>query len=223
MHKFVMVSMVMLLVLGLGLAACGAPTEIQPPPTSQPEQPAAPPSQPEQPSAPPSQPAAPPSQPEQPSAPPAAKQLTYEAKTYTNSQYGFSVQYPKEWVERSELINKTVVAAFGVAAAIPGISISVADADGPLTADWIVAQTNSLPDTSEGKVTSDIAPTTLDDGTSAFQYTLEYKYQMFAIKSFGVAADKDGKRIRAWVWTIDSFSPYDETLFSEITHTLSFK
>jgi hypothetical protein len=211
-----MVFMVMLLVSGLALAACATPTETVTPPPSQSEQPAAPPSQPEQPSA-------PPSQPEQPAAPPAATQLTYEANTYTNSEYGFSVQYPKDWVERSELVNNIVVAAFGIPGFIPGMSISVADADGPLTADWIVAETNSLPDTSGGQVTSDITPTTLDDGTPASQYTLKYNYQSYEIMSFGVAADKDGKRIRAFVWTIDAFSPYDETLFSEIAHTLSFK
>jgi hypothetical protein len=221
MHKFV-VFMVMFLVLGLGFAACGAPATVTPPP-SQPQQPSAPPEQPTAPPSQPEQPAAPPSQPEQPAAPPPAKQLSYEAKTYTNSEYGFSVQYPKAWVERPELVNNIVVAAFGVSGFVPGMSISVADADGPLTADWIVAQTNSLPDTSNGQVTSDITSTTLDDGTAAFQYTLKYNYQAFEIMSFGVAADKDGKRIRAWVWTIDAFSPYDETLFSEIAHTLSFK
>jgi hypothetical protein len=212
MHKLVMVFMAIFLVSGLALAACAAPTETVTPPPSQPEQPAAPPSQPEQ-------PAAPPSQPEQP----AAKQLTYEAKTYTNSEYGFSVQYPKEWVERTELENNIVIAAFGVSGGIPGMSISVADADAPLTADWIVAQTNSLPDTSEGQVTSGPSPTELNDKTSAFEYELKYKYQIYDIMAYGVAADKDGKRIRAWVWTIDAFSPYDKTKFSEIAHTLSFQ
>ncbi|UCH51593.1 MAG: hypothetical protein JSV54_02205, partial [Chloroflexota bacterium] len=149
--------------------------------------------------------------------------LSYEAKTYTNSEYGFSVQYPKDWAERTELVNEIVVAAFGITGAIPGMSLSVADADAPLTADWIVAQTNNLPDTSGGKVTSDIEETTLSDGTPAFEYTLKYDYQMYEIKAFGVCTDKDGKRIRAWVWTIDAFSPYDEALFSEIAHTLSIE
>jgi hypothetical protein len=120
-------------------------------------------------------------------------------------------------------VNNIVVAAFGVSGFIPGMSISVADADGPLTADWIVAQTNSLPDTSNGQVTSDITPTTLDDGTPAFQYTLKYNYQSYEIMAFGVAADHNGKRIRAFVWTIDAFAPFDETQFSEIAHTLSFQ
>jgi hypothetical protein len=215
MHKFVMVFMVMLMVVGLGLAACGAPTETVTPPPSQPEQPAAPPSQPEQ-------PAAPPSQPEQPAAPPVAKELSYEANTYTNSEYGFSIQYPKDWVELPAVEGGTKVAAFGISGFIPGVTISVRDADAPLTADWVVAA-----DTDEGstvvKVTSDITSTKLDDGTDAYQYTTSFDNSGYSFVAFAVSADKDGKRIRATVWTIDAFSPYDEALFSEIAHTLSFK
>lgn len=213
-YKLVTIFMAMLLVAGLALAACAAPAEPVTP---------TPPAPPVEPTPPPVEPTPPPVEPTPPPAPPAAKELSYEAKTYTNSEFGFSVQYPKDWVEQPQLVNQIVVAAFGITGFVPGMSISVADADGPLTADWIVAQTNSLPDTSDGKVTSDITPTTLDDGTPAFQYTLKYNYQVYEITSFGVAADKDGKRIRAFVWTIDAFSPYDEALFSEIAHTLSFE
>jgi hypothetical protein len=214
-YRFVTVMMVMLLVLGLALTACKSqtPAETVTPPAET--------------VTPPAQTVTPPPEtvtpPPETVTPPAAHQPTYAAKTYTNSEYGFSVQYPKDWVEQPQLVNKTVVAAFGISGFIPGMSISVADADAPLTADWIVAQTNSLPETSNGKVTSDITPTTLDDGTPAFQYTTKYNYQAFEILSFGVSTDKGGKRIRAFVWTIDAFSPYDGTLFSEIAHTLSVK
>jgi len=220
--KVVTVLVVMSLLLGLALVAC-TPTETVTPPAP-PEQPATPPPA-ETPATPPpaETPATPPPAETPATPPPAAKQLTYEAKTYTNSEYGFSVQYPKEWVDQPQLLNKIVVAAFGIQAFIPGMSISVADASAPLTADWIVAQTNSLPETSDGKVTSDITPTTLDDGSPAFQYTLKYNYQSYEIQAFGVSADKNGKRIRAFVWTIDAFSAYDGTLFSEIAHTLSLK
>jgi pyruvate/2-oxoglutarate dehydrogenase complex dihydrolipoamide acyltransferase (E2) component len=220
MHKFVIVSIVMLMVLGLGLAACQAPTEIQAPP-SQPEQPAAPPSQPEQPAAPPAQPeqpAAPPAQPEQP----AAKQLSFEAKTYADKQYGFSIQYPKDYVERPDVVNGTKVAAFGIPGFVPGVTISVRDADAPLTADWIMAA-NAKEGNSNIKVTSDITPTKLDDGTDAFQYTTSFDDSGYPFLAFATSVDKGGKRIRATVWTIDAVAPYDEALFSEIAHTLSVK
>jgi hypothetical protein len=214
MHKFVIVSMVMLMVLGLGLAACQAPTEIQAPP-SQPEQPAAPPAQPEQ-------PAAPPAQPEQPAAPPAAKQLSFEAKSYTNSQYGFSIQYPKDYVERPDVVVGTKIAAFSIPGFVPGVTVSVRDANAPLTADWIVAA-NTTEGNTNIKVTSDITPTKLDDGTDAFQYTTSFDDSGYSFLAFATSVDKGGKRIRATVWTIDAVTPYDEALFSEIAHTLSVK
>jgi predicted small lipoprotein YifL len=202
-YKFVTILMVMLLVLGLTLAACKSqtPAETVTPPAETVTPPA------EQP----------------PATPPAAHQLTYTAKTYTNSQYGFSIQYPDNWVERPEIAVGTIVAAFGVPGFVPGVSASVRDADAPMTADWVVAA-----DTAEGntdvKVTSPLTETTLDDGTPAVQYTQTYMSSGgYSIVAFAISTDKNGKRIRASVWTIDAFSPYDEALSSEVTHTLSVK
>ena len=202
-YKFVTILMVMLLVLGLTLAACKSqtPAETVTPPAETVTPPA------EQP----------------PATPPAAHQLTYTAKTYTNSQYGFSIQYPDNWVERPEIAVGTIIAAFGVPGFVPGVSASVRDADAPMTADWVVAA-----DTAEGntdvKVTSPLTETTLDDGTPAVQYTQTYMSSGgYSIVAFAISTDKNGKRIRASVWTIDAFSPYDEALSSEVTHTLSVK
>lgn len=184
---------VMSLVLGLTFVACASqkPAETQPP-AAPPEQPAQPPAPP----APPEQQAQPPAPPEQPAQPPAeTKQLSFTAKTYTNSQYGFSFQYPDTWVDRPELLQKTIIAEFGVAGFVPGVGLSVRDADTPLTADWIVAA-----DTDEGntnvKVTSAITPTTLDDGTPAFQYTGAFTSGGYEVVSFATSFDKNGKRIR---------------------------
>ncbi len=211
-YKLATVLVVMSLMLGLILAACGQkpaePTTPAAPPT---EEPAAPPAQ---------EPAAPPAQ--EPAAPPVAKQLSYEAKTYTNSQYGFSIQYPKDWVERPDIVKGTIIAAFGVPGFVPGVSLSVRDADAPLTAEWIVAA-NTAEGNNDVKVTSAVTPTTLDDGTAAFQYPSKFLSGEYEILSFATSIDKDGKRIRATVWTIDAFAPYEETFYSEIAHTLSVK
>jgi hypothetical protein len=209
-HKFVTVFMVMLLVLGLALVACKAPAETVTPPAP-PEEQATPPAPPEQ--------QAPP---EEQATPPAAAELSYEAKTYTNSEYGFSIQYVADWEARPEIAVGTIVAAFGVSAFVPGVSLSVRDADAPLTADWIVAA-NTAEGNTKVKVTSDLKETILFDGTPAIEYTCNYDYQGYEITSFNTSTDKNGKRIRSCVWTIDAFSPYDETLFSEVAHTLSVK
>ncbi|MBN2463940.1 MAG: hypothetical protein JXB43_10135 [Dehalococcoidia bacterium] len=184
--------MVVLLVLGLALVACKS---------QQPET--------EQPSAPQAQGA------EQPA-------LSYKAKTYTNSQYGFSIKYPEDWVERPEIVSGTIIAVFGVPGFIPGVSLSVRDADAPLTADWIVAA-NTAEGNTEVVVTSDLKETTLFDGTPAIAYTSSFTSGQYDIVSYATSVDKNGKRIRATVWTIDAFAPYDEAQFSEIARTLSVK
>ena len=191
--KLVTVFMVILLVLGLTLVAC---TKQKPAET-------------EQPSAPPAQQAEGP-------------KLSFKAKTYTDKENGFSIQYPDSWVERPEIAKGTLIIAFGVPAFVPGVSISIRDADVPLTADWVVAA-NTAEGNTEVKVTSELKETTLADGTPAIEYASSFKSGVYDIVSFAVSTDKNGKRIRATVWTIDSFSPYDEAKFSEIARTLSVK
>jgi hypothetical protein len=228
-YKFVTILMVMLLVLGLSLTACKAqaPAETVTPPAETVTPPAETVTPPAETVTPPAETVTPPAETVTPPAetvtPPAAHQLTYTAKTYTNSEYGFSIQYPDNWEARPEIVTGTIIASFGVPGFVPGFSASVRDADAPMTADWVVAA-----DTAEGntdvKVISPLTETTLDDGTPAIQYTQTYiSSGGYAIKAFAISTDKNGKRIRASVWTIDSFSPYNEALFSEVTHTLSVK
>jgi len=192
-HRFVTVFLVALLVLGLALVACKSQ---EPAETEQPSAPAV-------------------QEVEQPA-------LSYEAKTYTNSEYGLSIQYPKDWEEYPAVVTGTVIASFSVPGFIPGVSLSVRDADEPLTADWIIAA-NTDEGNTEVQVTSDLEETTLADGTPAVQYTSSFTSGQYDIVSFATSTDKNGKRIRVTVWTIDAFSPYDEALFSEIARTLSVK
>jgi hypothetical protein len=199
-YKFVTVLMVMLLVLGLALVACKSqtPAETVTPPAETVTPPA------------------------ETVTPPAAHQLTYTAKTYTNSEYGFSLQYPDAWTEYSAVVTGSVVASFSVPGFVPGVSLSVRDANEPMTADWVVAA-NTAEGNTNVKVTSPPTETTLFDGTPAVQYVSKFTSGQYDIVSFATSTDKNGKRIRATVWTIDAFSPYDETLFSEIARTLSVK
>jgi hypothetical protein len=218
-YKLVTVLIVMLLVIGLALMACKAPAETVTPPAETVTPPAETVTPPAETVTPPAETVTPPAE---TVTPPAAHELTYQAATYTNSEYGFSVQYPSDWVERPEIVTGTIIAVFGVPGFVPGVSLSVRDADEPLTAEWIVAANTDEGNTNV-KVTSDITPTTLDDGTPAFQYTTSCQNQGYGVVNFATSVDKDGKRIRATVWTISDFSPYDEAFFSEIAHTLSVK
>jgi hypothetical protein len=216
-YKFVTVLMVMLLVLGLALVACKAPAEKVTPPTP----PAATPPAATPPAATPPA-ATPPATP--PAAAPAAGPTSYPAATYTNDKYGFSVQYPKDWVERPELVTMPEqLAAFGVAAFVPGVVVYAYDADAPESADWIVASLKKVGNITP-KVLSDIKEETLADGTKAYTFKAGYlSASGYDIISYVIDADKAGKRIRANVFTIDAFAPYDEKLASEVAHTLTFK
>jgi hypothetical protein len=216
-YKFVTILMVMLLVLGLALVACKAPAK----PVTPPAPPAATPPAATPPAATPPA-ATPPATP--PAAPTAAGPTSYPAAAYTNDKYGFSIQYPKDWVARPELVTMPEhLAAFGVAAFVPGVVLYAYDADAPESKDWIVASLVKVGNVSP-KVTSDIKEETLADGTKAYTYQAGYiSATGYDIASYFLDADKDGKRIRVNVFTIDAFAPYDAKLFSEVAHTLTFK
>ncbi|MGD0353447.1 MAG: ABC transporter substrate-binding protein [Dehalococcoidia bacterium] len=173
-----------------------------------------------QPAAPPAgeQPAAPPAG-EQPAAPPAAG-----LATYTNTEYGFSVQYPGDWVARPELIIKPEFqkAAYGVSGFVPGF-VAYAFANPPEESkDWIVtsfkATGNTMP-----KVTSDIKQETLADGTQAYTYKASYVSATgYGIESYVLDADKGTTRFRVNVFTIPDMAPMDEALASQVAHSLTF-
>jgi hypothetical protein len=61
-------------------------------------------------------------------------------KEYVNEEYGFSIQYPADWVERPELVTVKDIhlAAFGIEAFVPGVVCYAYDADAPETKEWIV-------------------------------------------------------------------------------------
>ena len=160
--------------------------------------------------------------PEEPAVP--AEGSSFKAATYTNDEYGFSVQYPSSWAERPELVTtEASQAAFGVPAFVPGIVILAVDADAPVTADWLV-ESYTAQGNEKFEVVSDLEEITLADGPPAVVYKAGYVSATgYDISSYGLEADKDGKRIRLVVFTIDAFSPYDEALFSEIAQTLKFE
>ena len=174
----------------------------------------------------PAAPAAPatPAAPAAPAAPTAAGPTSYPAATYTNDKYGFSIQYPKDWIVRPELVTMPEhLAAFGVAAFVPGVVLYAYDADAPESADWIVASLKKVGNIMP-KVLSDIKEETLADGTKAYTFKAGYlSASGYDIISYVLDVDKAGKRIRVNVFTIDAFAPYDEKLSSEVAHTFTFK
>ncbi|UCH51370.1 MAG: ABC transporter substrate-binding protein [Chloroflexota bacterium] len=165
-----------------------------------------------------------PTKPTEPTEPAAAGATSFAAATYTNDEYGFSIQYPKDWVERPDLLLSPYhINAFSVSAFLPGVTMMAYDAAEPVTADWIV---KSMKDAGNAnpKVKSDLKEVTLSDGTKATQYELTYLSPTnYEVRAVVVDADKDGKRIRVVSWTVEAFEPFNEALQTEIANTLTFK
>jgi hypothetical protein len=155
-------------------------------------------------------------------APPA--ELSFKAKTYTNDKYGFSIQYPEDWVPRPDLMSAPACqAVFGVASYVPGVTVYGFDTPYPETKEGIVQSFRDL-GSQAPKLLSIIKEGTLPDGTKAYTYKLYYIYSSdYEVTAYVLDAfNKEGKQVRVNVWTIDAFAPYDEKLASEIAHTLRF-
>jgi branched-chain amino acid transport system substrate-binding protein len=174
------------------------------------------------------QPAAPPPS-EQPAAPPpageqpAAGATSYPAKTYTNDKYGFSIQLPKDWVSNPSLVVTPYhIDVIGVSNFIPGVAMLVFPADAPESKDWIL-KTFADQKATDTKLQGDIKDDTVS-GHKAYTYKVKYISSTgYEIDAYVMDVDAGTNRIRFDVYTIDQFSPYDEKLFSEIAHTVTFK
>ena len=149
---------------------------------------------------------------------------SFPAKAYTNEEYGFTIQYPKDWVERPDM--KTLpehLVYYSVPAFIPGVAIERLDADAPVTTEWMAATLKKLGNQGP-KAMGDLEEMTLPDGTKAFGAKMGYiSASGYDVESYVLDADKDGNRIQIVVFTVPAFAEYDEALFKEIAGTLTFK
>ena len=143
--------------------------------------------------------------------------LTFEAAEYVNTDYGFSVKYPKDWVQQTSTEPSTLLLA-AAAKRVPAISISVQD-----SATFAEALTATLALAgSDIKIVTERS-TTLADGTPATEAVVKWKTQNLGADTFALGVQKDGKWIIVAVTTVSLLAKYDEALFSEIAHTLQFK
>jgi hypothetical protein len=143
--------------------------------------------------------------------------LSFEAAEYVSTDYGFSVKYPKDWAQQTSTEPSTLFLA-AAAKRVPAISISVQDSATfaeALTATLMLAG-------SDVKIVTE-RPTTLADGTPATEAVVKWKAQGLSANTFALGVQKDGKWIIVAVTTASLLAKYDETLFSEIVHTLQFK
>jgi hypothetical protein len=182
LHKFAVLFIVVLLVIGLTLPAC---TRQQP-------------------------------------TPPVPEQqgdigLSFEATEYMNTEYGFSVKYPKEWLQQPSEEPTTVFYAASEKR-VPALAISVMD--GATFAQALTAAL-SLAGSDINIVTEGVS--TLEDGTPATEAMVKWKVQNFGAETFALGVQKDGKWLMVYITTVPLLAKYNEALFSEVAHTLQLK
>jgi len=182
------------------------------------------------------QPPAPPSGGQPPAPPPAGgaetppaggAAVSFPAKTYTNAQYGFSIQYPTDWEEDPAYLTKpNLVVCLRVAAYVPVLYVSKFDATGAVDE---AAIKDMLAKSSQGdpKVKSALEKVTLAGGIEATMCDVQYLSATgYDCLGKAIVVDKDGKRIFVGVHTVEAFAPYDSPtakLFSEILQSLTLQ
>jgi len=156
---------------------------------------------------------------ETPPAPPeqgTAGALTFEAAEYVNAEYGFSVKYPKDWVQQQN--TPGIVFLASAAKRVPVFSVAIQD--GATFTDALAA--NLAMQGSDINIATP-SSTTLADGTPAFETETKWKAQGLGANTFSLGVQKDSKWIIVSVTTVSLLAKYDKAQFSEIVHTLTFK
>lgn len=155
---------------------------------------------------------------EEPSAPPEQRvALSFEATEYVNTDYGFSLKYPEEWLQQPTEEPTTV---FHVASAnrVPALSIYVLD--GVTFAEVLTAAL--LSSGSDVRIVTERA-TTLVDGTPASEARVKWKAEGYGVDTFALGVQKGEKWVIVAITTMSLMARYDEAKFSEIAHTLELK
>ena len=172
-------------------------------------------------------PAAPPSEPSPVSTPQVTEKPTsFEAATYNNDQYGFSVKYPKSW-SSEKLIGDMVMRVAAKAGDIQSDAAAAAVVDKP--SDYGKAIKEAVDETLAAsgvpvktKIES-INATTLSDGTTpATEAVLSADiYGMYQLYVYALGTDKGEKTIAVIGLTIKGDA--NKALLKEIAQTLTVK
>jgi len=155
--------------------------------------------------------------------PPEEEEIPDEPATYTNSDHGFSLEYPGNWAEKTEDLGPGVVWRVGQGSYfIPAVRVIVCDqAEG---ANLQAVFTAHL--TADGDKTIDTftASEVTIDGTEFTQAEVAYTGSYGTYDSLIIGLVKNGKWIIIEVYTLPSFAPFsDEGQKAEIIGTVKFQ
>jgi outer membrane murein-binding lipoprotein Lpp len=151
----------------------------------------------------------------------AAEEATKPA-TYTNSDYGFSVEYPRDWAEKTSGLASGVVTRIGEGVyCIPAVRIIVRDeAEGATLEEVFTAH---LAEDGEKTIDTFTASDVTINGTELTQAEVVYSGGYGAYESLIVGLVKDGKWIIIEVYTLSSYPFSDESIKTEIINSVTFE
>lgn len=159
--------------------------------------------------------------PEEEIAEPEPVELSFEAKEYINSEYGFSVKHPAAWVENEVTEGSPIVYYVVSEEKVPLMFVYVGEA---VTFEEALEGAIETAEGSKVKIDSTEA-TKLVGGTDATRAIFKFNHPavpLIALDAMAIGAQKDGKWVVVTVATLGAIYAFDETLFTEIVSTLSF-
>jgi hypothetical protein len=141
---------------------------------------------------------------------------------YTNSDYGFSLEYPKEWAEKTSGLGPSVVSRIGEGTYfIPAVRTIIRDeAEGATLKEVFTAHL-----TEDGGKTIDTftASDVTINGTEFTQAEVAYSGGYGAYDGLIIGLVKDGKWIIIEVYTLSSYPFADEGIKTEIINSVTFE
>jgi len=152
-----------------------------------------------------------------PTIPAAPAQLSFAAKEYSNTTYGFSIKYPKDWKEEPVSQPTTVLSA-RAPAVVPILNVLVIK--GSTIEEAFVA---AMKNRGSGIQFVSKKETALSDGTPATEAVVKWTVQDMPADSYVLGTYKSDKWFIVSITTVSTFAKYNEPLFSEIARTLEFK
>ena len=146
-----------------------------------------------------------------------------EPVTYTNTDYGFSLEYPGDWNEKTEDLGPSVFWRVGSSAyLVPSVRVIIRDeAEGTTLEEVFTAH---LTEDGDKTIATFTASEVNINGTDFTQAEVTYSSDAYGYESMIIGLVKDGKWIIIEVYTVPAYFPFaDEGQPAEILGTVTFK
>jgi hypothetical protein len=141
---------------------------------------------------------------------------------YTNSDYGFSLEHPKEWAEKTSGLGPNVVSRIGEGTYfIPAVRVIIRDeAEGATLEEVFTAH---LTEDGGKTINTFTASDVTINGTEFTQAEVAYGGGYGSYDSLIIGLVKDGKWIIIEVYTLSSYPFSDESIKTEIINSVTFE